>query len=202
MAKHTLSEALSNVMLESINQDVQSFLDTLETYPERLSESLRPAMEELIEATKISKKYHEELSEETLTSIEANVDTIRTKAILSLDNSVKHIIDTTLTPELNKLGVLTDKLADFEKPKIRKSSYIIMFAGLLIASIVGSSFSILLDKSISEDYKATLESTRFELDATDAAVQAGMDALSKKQKTIFFNAYKKQIDKEYGVNNK
>ncbi|ARR51940.1 hypothetical protein [Photobacterium damselae] len=195
LSSSQLGRAIQDAALTNLNDDILILIDTIESLPNKLADRLDPALEDAVQKCLTAL----ELTNKQLNS---DVDHIRANAILSLENSFNAVLDKKLSPDIAKIERLTNQLEQIQQPQKSKLSYVLFFISFIIAAIVGSSFSILFDKSISEDYKAQLKSTRFELNATDAAVQAGMDALSKKQRTIFFDAYKKQIDKEYGVKTK
>lgn len=194
LSSSQLGQAIQDAALTNLNDDILVLIDTIESLPDKLADRLDPALEGAV------KKCLEAL-EVTNKQLNSDVDHIRANAILSLENSFNAVLDKKLSPDIEKIENLTNQLADLEKPKMRKGSYIVIFAALLLASICGSSFSLLVDNSLAEDYKTKLEMKTFELKASDAAIRDGMDALSKKQRTIFSDAYKKRIDKEYGVKN-
>lgn len=195
LSSSQLGRAIQEAALTNLNDDVLILIDTIESLPDNLAKRLDPALEDAV------KKCLKAL-EITNKQLNSDVDHIRASAILSLENSFNTVLDKKLSSNITKIENLTNQLKKIQQPKKSKRSYLLIFVGLLITSIVGSSFSIFLDKSVSADYKAQLEKKTFELKASDAAIKAGMDSLSNKQKTIFFNAYKKQIDVEYGVGKK
>lgn len=181
-----LSEALSNVMLENLNQDVQAMIDMLESFPDRLNEKIEPninqiylAASELLEATKDN-------------GIEAKkeLNVFRDEIIINISETTEKICASKIESSIKKLNTTIDKINNIEKKEKSNISFMIIgFIFVILSFFSGLSGSYLFNNH----YQEKINSQQIVITKILNATKKATISLDKKNQNKFTNVFNEQL---------
>jgi phosphomevalonate kinase len=202
--RSNLSEELSNIMLENINADMQSMIDSLELLPKHLSEKIDPVIQEninkIVDSASATQEYVKELQAENKSIIKKELNNAQTDFISSAKDSLERLIKphsdklaeipNSIDNLSSELECISKKIETIGKPKSNSFVIIIVMILSLIVGGIGGVF-------FADNYNSkALKAKDLEYSVLATSIDATLAELPKAQKNKVFGILKKHITAE------